>query len=80
MREILTYLITSEAFVKKEFYLSDIDYYVMEWKAHNIMYEKPSVISSLIMSEDEVRARAEHVDLNVDDSYVWLFEYIVKTN
>ena len=78
MREILTYLITSEAFVKKQFYLSDIDYYVMEWKAHNIMYEDPSVVS--IMSEDEVKARAEHVDLNVDDSYAFLYEIIVKNN
>jgi hypothetical protein len=47
---------------------SDIEYYIKEWSLHNYMYSNPSLVSSLLgMSVDEVKARAEHVDLNTND-------------
>jgi hypothetical protein len=77
MREILTRLILSEEGVKAKLSLADIDYYVVEWQAHNVMYENPSIIP--FMDENEVMKRAMHVDLNVDDSYASIYYSIVST-
>ena len=76
MREILIYLITSDDGANAKLSLSDIDYYIVEWHAHNIMYEKPSIIP--IMSAEEVKKRAMHVDLNVDDEYSSLYSTIIS--
>lgn len=76
MREILIYLITSDDGANAKLSLSDIDYYIVEWQAHNIMYEKPSIIP--IMSAEEVKKRAMHVDLNVDDEYSSLYSTIIS--
>ena len=76
MREILTHLIISEEGVKADLSLGDIDYYITEWKAHNIMYKNPSVIP--FMNKDEVMERAKHVDLNTDDSYASIYSSLVS--
>ena len=76
MREILTYLIISEEGANANLSLSDIDYYVVEWLAHNIMYTKPWIIP--FMSEEEVKLRAKHVDLNTDDNYAPLYSSIIS--
>ena len=70
MREILTYLIMSERGAKAGLSLADIDYYVVEWKAHNYMFDNPSLPASLLgITTDEVKERAKHVDLNTDDPH-----------
>lgn len=76
MREILTYLITSEEGARAGLSLKNLDYYIIEWKAHNIMYVKPSIIP--IMSAEEVKKRAKHVDLNSDDGYASMYLSIVS--
>ena len=76
MREILTYLILSDDGANANLSISDIDYYIVEWQAHNIMYEKPSIIP--IMSAEEVKKRAKDVDLNVDDEYASMYSSILS--
>ena len=54
---------------------ADIEYYIKEWNAHNYMYENPSFVSSVLgMTEEEVKARAEHVDLNTNDERRSIYE------
>lgn len=74
-RMILYYIINTEEGRKAGLTEKDIDYYIKEWKAHNKMYENPSVVATLMgMTTEEVKERAKHVDLNTNDERRSIYE------
>lgn len=56
---------------------ADIEYYIKEWNVHTYMYNNPSTVASILgMTEDEVKERSKHVDLNTNDERRSTYELV----
>ena len=74
-RNILKYIISSDAGVAAGLLESDIDYYIKEWKMHNYAAERPGWVATILgKTRDEVVKSAAHVDLNTNDEHADVYE------